>query len=75
MVPRRSRPRCIDLVGRRSSKRHRNGERSARQRLTMDFSDYGATVNVTAPPASEVGTFQSFLQAAASLTASSTSTN
>ena len=41
----------------------------------MDFSDYGATVNVTAPPASEVGTFQSFLQAAASLTASSTSTN
>jgi hypothetical protein len=40
--------------------------------ITMEFSDYGTTVNVTSPPAGEVGTFQSFPQAAASLTGSST---
>jgi hypothetical protein len=35
--------------------------------VTMDFTNYGAAVNVTAPPAGEVATFQSFLQAAQSL--------
>jgi hypothetical protein len=43
--------------------------------ITMDFSDYGAPVNVTAPPAGMVGTFQSFLQAAASLSGHSASTD
>jgi hypothetical protein len=40
--------------------------------VTMDFTHYGATVNITAPPASEVATFESFLHAAESLTGSST---
>jgi hypothetical protein len=40
--------------------------------VTMDFTNYGATVSVTAPPAGEVGTFQSFFQAAQSLSGSST---
>jgi hypothetical protein len=51
------------------------GGQSVNAGINMDFSDYGATVNVTAPPANEVGTLQSFLQAAASLSGSSISTN
>ena len=43
--------------------------------ITMDFSDYGATVNVAAPPASAVGSFQSFLQAAESLSGQFSSTD
>jgi hypothetical protein len=39
--------------------------------ITMDFTNYGATVNVTAPPVDQVATFQSFLQAAQSLSGSS----
>jgi hypothetical protein len=33
---------------------------------TLDFSDYDATVSVTAPPASQVAPFQEFLKAALS---------
>jgi hypothetical protein len=43
--------------------------------ITMDFSDYGATVNVAAPPASAVGSFQSFLEAAESLSGQFSSTD
>jgi hypothetical protein len=32
--------------------------------ISIDFSNYGTTVSVTAPPADEVAPFQSFLQAA-----------
>jgi hypothetical protein len=39
---------------------------STNQDVTLDFSDYGVPVNVTAPPASEVAPFQSLLQAASS---------
>jgi hypothetical protein len=39
---------------------------------TMDFTHYGAAVTITAPPAGQVGTFQSFLQAAQALSSSST---
>jgi hypothetical protein len=38
--------------------------------ITLDFSDYGVPVNVTAPPADEVAPFQSLLQAAESSNAS-----
>jgi hypothetical protein len=40
--------------------------------ITMDFTNYGAAVNITAPPSSEVAPFQSFLQAAQSLKGTST---
>jgi Protein of unknown function (DUF2510) len=43
---------------------------STSEAFTLDFSDYGVPVNVTAPPASEVAPFQSFLQAAESSTTS-----
>jgi hypothetical protein len=43
--------------------------------INMDFVHYGATVNVTAPPASAVASFQSFLQAAESQPSSAGSTN
>ncbi len=44
--------------------------------ISMDFSDYGATVNVSAPPAGDVVSFQSFFQqAAGSLSGSNTTTN
>jgi hypothetical protein len=36
------------------------------ENFTIDFSDYGVPVNVTAPPADEVAPFRSLLQAAAS---------
>jgi hypothetical protein len=39
---------------------------SVNEGFSMDFVHYGAPVNVTAPPAGEVATFQSFLQAAES---------
>jgi hypothetical protein len=39
---------------------------SINENVTMDFSNYGAAVSVTAPPADEVEPFQSFLQAAGS---------
>ena len=49
---------------------------SVNEGLSMDFSNYGATVNVSAPPAGDVESFQSFLQqAAGSLSGSSTTTN
>jgi hypothetical protein len=38
---------------------------------TVDFSNYGAPVSVTPPPAVEVAPFQSFLNAAMSLSAHS----
>jgi hypothetical protein len=41
----------------------------------MNFSDYGTAVNVTAPPADQVASFQSFLKAALSFSASSGSVN
>jgi Protein of unknown function (DUF2510) len=40
--------------------------------ITMDFTNYGTAVNITAPPSGQVATFQSFLQAAQSLKGSST---
>jgi hypothetical protein len=43
---------------------------STNEAFTLDFSDYGVPVNVTAPPASEVAPFQSFLQATESSTTS-----
>jgi hypothetical protein len=43
--------------------------------MNMDFVHYGATVNVTAPPAGAVASFQSFLQAAESQPSSAGSTN
>jgi hypothetical protein len=39
---------------------------------TMDFTNYGTTVDVSAPPAGEVTSFQSFLQAAAPALSSTT---
>jgi hypothetical protein len=39
---------------------------SITENVTMDFSNYGAAVTVTAPPAGGVVSFQSFLQAAGS---------
>jgi hypothetical protein len=38
--------------------------------VTMDFTHYGAMVSVTAPPAGEVASFESFLKAAQSLSGS-----
>ncbi len=44
--------------------------------ISMDFSNYGATVNVSAPSSTDVESFQSFLQqAAGSLSGFSTTTN
>ena len=43
---------------------------STNEDVTLDFSDYGVPVNVTAPPASEVAPLQSLIQAAASSTTS-----
>jgi hypothetical protein len=40
---------------------------SLSESTTMDFSNYGAPVTVTAPPAGEVGPFQSILKAATAL--------
>jgi hypothetical protein len=40
--------------------------------ITMDFTNYGTAVDITAPPSSEVAPFQSFLQAAQSLKGAST---
>ena len=49
---------------------------SVSEGMSMDFSDYGATVDVSAPPAGDVESFQSFLQqAAGSLSGSSTTTS
>jgi hypothetical protein len=49
---------------------------SVNEGFSMDFSNYGASVNVSAPPAGDVESFQSFLQqAAGSLSGSSTTTN
>jgi hypothetical protein len=49
---------------------------SVNQGISMDFTNYGAAVNVSAPPAGDVESFQSFLQqAAGSLSGSSTTTN
>jgi hypothetical protein len=43
--------------------------------FTMDFVHYGTPVTVSAPPAGDVASFQSFLQAAESQTASGSSTS
>jgi hypothetical protein len=47
---------------------------AANEGITMDFTNYGVTVDITAPPAGEVATFQSFLQAAQALSGSSSTT-
>jgi hypothetical protein len=48
---------------------------SVSEGINMDFVHYGASVNVTSPPPSQVATFQSFLQAASSQAPPATSTN
>jgi hypothetical protein len=49
---------------------------SVNEAISMDFSDYGAAVDVSAPPSGDVESFQSFLQqASGTLSGSSTTTN
>ncbi len=47
---------------------------SLNESVTMDFSDYGATVDVSVPPASAVEPFQTFLQQAAGSLSGASST-
>jgi hypothetical protein len=49
--------------------------RAVNDTTTLDFSNYDATVSVTAPPASQVAPFQEFLKAALSPSTPSTSVN
>ena len=54
--------------------RQTSRQRRARSTIdeTLDFSDYGAPVTVTAPPADQVESFEQFLQAAGARLAAAT---